>query len=404
MKRVNELSQQLWNAVLQLESVEETFAVYEKNRQSLQRIYAEKAWHVTERFFTVGEDVFREGVLQLLARTCPYTAMCLLRSVCKRWLTWLSGVRHLNFAHGWDGCMYHHCASLLGEKYFPCVLSLIAWPSILQQRCEHFSRIESLELLEMSGFSTQPPEHGTVDMLQWSRLTRLIATQCEYPLCGIERLTSLCVLSVCDAAFICEDTGEQYQLTQLINLRVLAVRQFDRMLDLSPLTALTSLCSDQPRHFAHFTGSGVLTSDLNDMAINRAVSDDSSDTDRSEEDEMRAQVLSEVRADFAVFLPDCDAVLLDGSWVNGAFTGDAFLRWRTEVEHTFYGKMLNGKREGEGREIDHAANTVFIGTWHSGVRHGSGTLHNWNTRNDTAESLICNQIWEYGRLACGGLS
>jgi len=145
------------------------------------------------------------------------------------------------------------------------------------------------------------------------------------------------------------------------------------------LTSLHYLASDQPHHFAHYTGNGFL-----DAFIYYTTWSDDSDEE------------SDAPQDFAVYGENTYMCELRGRWENGRFTGKGRIQF-DEASHCQYkGHFLDNCRHGKGEESNYKTQTLFMGEWRHNVRQ-EGKLYRTKTGgayyvNDSHERTLIGLI------------
>jgi hypothetical protein len=334
-------------------SPSELYALRNVCVESLDTLYAEKAFPFAERFFREGVEVFLTHILGPLSLSEPFTALMALRLVNRHWRDQMRQIKHLNISQ--SGCSASVCRKIL-DHHFPSVISLRSHVNILNLRCEALPRITHLEIEPSKSFDIGAYRH----IFLWTGLTTLIMPSVCHPIQAVSCLLSLTHLEIELRAFGCA-----YAISLLVNLRHLWIRFFPPDIDLSPMKALRYLNSDSAYHFLHFTGSGVLS-----------VDDDMKDASM------------EIYQEGGFMNPR-----LRGEWVEGVFTGDAEFLYGRNCEYR--GGFVGGRRGGYGQERDYENDRTYKGEWRNGLRHGMGKLYGCE---GYVASLISEGSWRYGEF------
>lgn len=324
---------------------------------SRQQRYAEKAWSLTDAFFTLCGDLFQESVLDALTREETIQFIASLALVCRQWYQWVRQVKHLRFGiNNWSTGIYDHILS----QYFQQVNEVTSHFKILEGGYHKsevaYARIKSLYILPVGPYESTDTK---LKLTYWTSLTTLILHDVSIQVKGLCELTSLTKLIVMGAAF--KDIN---QITKLSNLSHLAISQSARDAPISKLKSLEYLASDHPNHFVDYSGRGLLHAWIYSLLYH-------GDDDSEEEDE-------KIKDDFAIFGADTFACQLKGYWNQGRFTGDGWVNFDDASYCQYNGSFVNNMRHGAGQESNYKTQSLYVGEWRHGVRH-QGKLYRTET-------------------------
>jgi hypothetical protein len=392
--------------LMALMSPEELAPLITTFKQRLDTQYTECQIAVTRRFLALCRDVIVERVLGALAHTEELRFMLAMRTVSKAWRAMVSDVAHVRAQYvksivgpkSWVkqiNTYYHQfnyplddaigstanqdderftdmirCHSYLLNELFPRATSLECslWLTCVPPHMIGLGRVTTLEVRPSDIPYPSAAKHMP-SMIGWSHLEALeLPAMGGHKMAGLETLTRLTRLQALTSGMVTETV-----VGALTNLAHLTLSNASARLDLSPLRHLTYMESDQPAHFAGFTGRGVLRANLQEQIVKRLP-------------EHCAK-----QEDFDRYEPGCFALVCQGgAWSHGRYSGpldmsyeckdsparieEAITGWaKAVVTHNFTGYMVDGQLWGAGQEYMDQEQ-LFEGEWVQGRRHGPGTL------------------------------
>lgn len=424
-------------------SPEELYPLCVTYKRRLDTQYLECCIAVTQRFLYQCRDVIVDNVLGALAYTEELRYMLTMRTVSKAWCAMVSDVSHVRVQYekkavrptNWVKQInnYYHqfndplndtilnnddeksfsiikCHAYLLNELFPratsieCSLWLICVPPHMLE----LGRVTSLKVMPDMESATKlrlGVTTYTPSLTDWCHLDTLILPAVGgQKIPGLETLIRLTRLQALSGSMVTDVV-----VGALTNLAHLTLYNASARLDLASLKQLTFLESDQPAHFAGFTGHGILQANLNQQLGKRLP-------------EHCAR-----QEDFDRYELGCFALSCHGSWSNGRYSGpldmsyeckdspsrveEAITGWvKAPVTHNFTGYMVDGQLWGVGQEYMDQEQ-LYEGEWVQGRRHGAGKLtkrvykvkldHSHDRRKSQWAMdwvLYAEQEWEQGRL------
>lgn len=329
--------------------------------RNVSQIQQEREWKRYDAFFAQASDIFAALVIPMATTKMSLGEICKWRLISKRWLDWITRLPHIHL--GWhDFGETRRVASL--HRQFTHITSLCChsvWLDWIGVGIT--SRLQKLDIYckcpttdeHICDAYIYEAHHGPDKMPAMPALHTLHYYDVENDVRGMEQLVSLTCLAISGEAF-----GQRHeQLLQLTNLSRLELTDVRRDVAVARhLTNLTYLSSDCVSHFEGFTGEGRVK-------------------DEGDYDEVERVLDLAPR-----IVKGCAMLDMQGCWINGVFSGEAFIQYNDEAldedsgayDKCYHGTIRQNKFHGQGRLTNAKTRIYYRGQWAHGWRHGRGCL------------------------------